>query len=118
MNQDIPRRIRIDLFTPEEKALFDMVGEIEKLGAHPLLTDCVVLLGDARGKLSDWVDLQAAEQSVQSDGALPSVEEVICPICQSIVRLYDGNKVGMHTPHSNVNEPICKMVGSEITPRR
>jgi hypothetical protein len=67
MNQEIPRRIRIDLFTPEEKALYEMVGKIEELGAHPLLTDCVVLLGEARSKLSDWVDLQAAEHSVQAD---------------------------------------------------
>lgn len=66
----------------------------------------------------DAIRHEATEHSVQSDGALPSVEEVICPICQSIVRLYDGNKVGMHTPHSNANEPICKMVGSEIMPRR
>jgi hypothetical protein len=64
-DKDIPRRIRLDLMTPEELALFNMVGEIEKLGAHPLLTHCVVLLGDARRKLSDWVDLQAAEQSVR-----------------------------------------------------
>ena len=71
MNKDIPRRIRLDLMTPEELGIYNMVGEVEKLGAHPLLTDVVVLLGNARGKLSDWVDLQAAEQSPagQSDGA-------------------------------------------------
>ena len=46
------------------------------------------------------------------------IEEVICPICSSIVKLYDGNKVGMHTPHKNVNEPICKSSGIEIKPRR
>jgi hypothetical protein len=63
----LPRRIRLDLMTPEELALYNMVGEIEKLGAHPLLTHCVVLLGDARSKLSDWVDLQAAEQKRAAD---------------------------------------------------
>jgi hypothetical protein len=62
--------------------------------------------------------LEAVRQSAQLDRDLPLVEEVICPICQSIVRLYDGNKIGMHTPHSNVNEPICKMVGAEIMPRK
>lgn len=46
------------------------------------------------------------------------IEEVICPICNSIVNLYDGNKVGMHTPHTNVKEPICKSSGVEILPRR
>lgn len=54
---DIPRRIRLDLMTPEELAIYNMIGEIEKLGAHPLLTDVVVLLAEARSKLADWVDL-------------------------------------------------------------
>lgn len=63
MNNDIPRRIRIDLMTPEELAIYNMVGEVEKLGAHPLLTDCVVLLGDARQKLAEWVDLKIKEQN-------------------------------------------------------
>lgn len=55
---DIPRRARIDLLTPEELSIYNIIGEIEKLGAHPLLTGTVVLLSDARYKLADWVDLQ------------------------------------------------------------
>lgn len=54
----VPRRARIDLFTPEERAIFDAMTMIEMLGAHPLLTGAVVLLGAARMKLADWVDLQ------------------------------------------------------------
>lgn len=59
---EIPRRIRLDMMTPEELAIYNLVGEIEKLGAHPLLTDVVVLLGQARDKLADWVDLQTLER--------------------------------------------------------
>ena len=66
-NNEIPRRSRLDLVTPEEKALYEMVWQIEKLGAHVLLTDVVVLLGQAREKLADWVELIAAQQSVQAD---------------------------------------------------
>ncbi len=55
---EVPRRARLDLMTPEELSIWGIVGQIEKLGAHPLLTDVVVLLGEARAKLSDWVDLQ------------------------------------------------------------
>lgn len=58
MSQNIPRRIRLDLMTAEELAIYKMVGEIEKLGAHPLLTNVVVQLQAARSSLSDWVDLQ------------------------------------------------------------
>lgn len=54
---DIPRRIRLDLLTPEELAIYNMVVEIEKLGAHPLLTEVVILLGQARDRLADWVEL-------------------------------------------------------------
>ena len=67
---DIPRRIRIDLMIREEKAIFDLVGEIEKLGAHPILTDVVVLLGRTRGKLSDWIDLQIASQKKEGNNGL------------------------------------------------
>lgn len=73
---DFPRRIRLDLMTPEELAIFNMVGEIEKLGAHPLLTDVVVLLGEARGKLADWVDLTLpASVTAETD------EEKLCATC-------------------------------------
>lgn len=57
MSDDIPRYVRIDLMTLEELAIYNVIGEIEKLGAHPLLTDVVILLGEARSKLADWVDL-------------------------------------------------------------
>lgn len=58
-NEIIPRRIRLDMMTPEELTIFNMLDKIEKLGAHPLLTDVIVLLNEAREKLADWVDLQA-----------------------------------------------------------
>jgi len=61
MSDQIPRRVRLDQMTPEELAIYNLVGEIEALGAHPILTDVVNLLGRARGKLADWVDLQEAE---------------------------------------------------------
>jgi hypothetical protein len=71
MMNDIPRRIRLDLLTTEELAMFHMVGEIEKLGAHPLLTDVVVLLGEARNKLSDWVDLHQPKQKGNHENISP-----------------------------------------------
>lgn len=55
---NIPRRICVEFMTTEEKELLEMVGKIEILGAHSLLTDVVILLGDARQKLADWVDQQ------------------------------------------------------------
>lgn len=51
------QRNRIDLFTKEEKAIWDVNQMIENMPhAHPLLTECQILLDKAKDKLSDWVD--------------------------------------------------------------
>lgn len=52
----IPRRTRLDMMTPPEHTLRNAIQIIEDLGAHPLLTDAVVLIGQAKDKVSDWVD--------------------------------------------------------------
>lgn len=56
---------------------------LDRLGAHPLLTDVVVLLGQARDKLSDWVDVQptacAAGVHYENDGQGRDFD--FCPDC-------------------------------------
>lgn len=52
----IPRRNRIDKFTAAEKAIWEAIAVVECAGAHPLLTDAVVLLSQAKDKVSDFVD--------------------------------------------------------------
>lgn len=56
----IPRRNRLDLNTPAELAIRVAVDEVEKVGAHTLLTEAVILLGHAREKVADYVDLAGA----------------------------------------------------------
>ena len=58
-----PRRSSIPHWTPEEKMIQDVVDAVEKLGAHPRLTDCVTLLGQAREALADWIDIPLTEES-------------------------------------------------------
>lgn len=53
---NIPRRIRLDLNTPAELAIRAAVDAVELVGAHPLLTEAVILLGQAREKVADYVD--------------------------------------------------------------
>lgn len=53
---DIPRRSRIDLMTPAELAIRNAMIAVEEAGAHPLLTEAVVMLGQAREKVADYVD--------------------------------------------------------------
>lgn len=42
--------------TATELVIREAIDQVEKLGAHPLLTDTVVLLDQARQKLADYVD--------------------------------------------------------------
>ena len=53
---DIPRRIRLDLMVPAEKAIRDAVEAVEALPADVRLTEAVILLGKAKDKVSDYVD--------------------------------------------------------------
>lgn len=52
----VARRNRADLFTPAERAIYDAVHIVEDAGAHPRLTDAVILLGKAREAVADFVD--------------------------------------------------------------
>ena len=52
----IPRRIDCTLHTPAEAAITRAIAEVEKAGAHTLLTEAVVLLSNARELVSDFAD--------------------------------------------------------------
>ena len=49
----VPRRIRVDLFAPAEQAIWQARGVVEAAGAHPRLTDAVILLSQAQNL--DWL---------------------------------------------------------------
>jgi len=52
----IPRRMRLDLFTPAERAIYDALAVVEGAGASVHLTDAGQLLQAARAKVADHVD--------------------------------------------------------------
>lgn len=54
---DMLRRCDTERMTPAEKAIHDSVIAVEMVGAHPLLTDAVVLLTQAQTKVADYVDM-------------------------------------------------------------
>lgn len=53
---ETPRRNRLDLNTPAEKAIYDAMQEVEKVGADVRLTEAVILLSKARELIADFVD--------------------------------------------------------------
>jgi hypothetical protein len=54
--QDIPRRIRQDLFSPAERAIWDAAQVVEEMAPSVHLTDAVIFLAKARAKVADFVD--------------------------------------------------------------
>jgi len=52
----LPRRNRIDLLTPAEKAIYDAMQAVENLPPDVRLTDAVCLLQAARDKVADFVE--------------------------------------------------------------
>jgi len=56
MLDNIPRRARINLLTPAERAIFEAVKMVEALPPDVRLTDAVVLLQAARYSVADYID--------------------------------------------------------------
>jgi hypothetical protein len=56
METEIPRRNRLDLNTPAERAIYDAMQEVEKIGADTRLTEAVILLSKAKELVADFID--------------------------------------------------------------
>jgi hypothetical protein len=51
-----PRRNQVQKWVPAERAISDAVQAVEVMGADVRLTDAVILLGRAQGRVADFVD--------------------------------------------------------------
>ena len=58
---DMPRRCRLDLNTPAELAIRAAVEAVEAAGCDSLLTEAVILLGEALDKVAFFVDTHVAQ---------------------------------------------------------
>lgn len=56
MSNELPRRCYIDKQTEGERVIREAIAVIETLGCHPHLTRAVILLGQAKDAVSDYVD--------------------------------------------------------------
>lgn len=59
---EIPRRNRLDLHTPAEHAIDQAMQVVEDAGAHPLLTEAVILLAQAKDKVADYVETEVQNE--------------------------------------------------------
>jgi len=58
MSNEIPRRCDILQLTPAEQKIREAMIAVEAIGAHPLLTQAVILLDRAKSLVADYVDYQ------------------------------------------------------------
>ena len=58
---EIPRRNRVDQWVPAERAIQDAVDAVEAMPADVRLTHAVILLGQAREAVADYVDALESE---------------------------------------------------------
>lgn len=62
-----PRPVnRLDLMSPGEKAIYEAVNEVEKIGAHTELTAIVIELGNLRERLHHYYMNLHAENSLKN----------------------------------------------------
>lgn len=59
----VPRRIDLNRMVPAERAITEAMHLVEGMGASPALTEAVVLLGKARDRVADHVDVEAPKRS-------------------------------------------------------
>lgn len=55
-NPDTPRRNYMPEWSEQETGIYNLIQQIEKLGAHPLLTDVINHLEQAKERLADWIE--------------------------------------------------------------
>jgi hypothetical protein len=53
---EFPRRSRLDLMTPAEKAIYEAINEVERIGADVKLTNAVIKLQEAKELVADFID--------------------------------------------------------------
>lgn len=56
-----PTRASMGHWTSAEWVINAAVQAVERMGAHPLLTDAVILLGEAQTKIADFAELPETE---------------------------------------------------------
>lgn len=63
----IPRRSRLDLLEPAEKAIYNAMQEVEKIGADERLTNAIVKLQEAKELVSDYIDEKKSAANESSE---------------------------------------------------
>lgn len=103
MSDEIPRRARIDKMTFAERAILLAIWAVEEMPADVRLTNAVIQLGQAQGRVADYVDGVASHDTDTPDirvidGCKHTMTQMMkmanqgaCPIC---LTWFPENKAG------------------------
>lgn len=79
------RRNCLYLFSPAEMAIWGAKEAVEKVGAHPDLTEAIKLLAAAQEKVADYVELcptcDGSQRVKATNPSKAAAWEVPCPDC-------------------------------------
>jgi ABC-type taurine transport system ATPase subunit len=67
------QRNNMQVWTPAELAIHNAMQQVEKMDAHVLLTDAVVLLNQAKEKVADFIDA-TPEQNPTASNSVSAVD--------------------------------------------
>jgi hypothetical protein len=121
IENEIPRRNQINRWTAAERAIAAAVEEVERAGADVRLTDAVVLLGEARQSVADYVDGVAGPRRgvlyFEDRGQDAKASGLVCPFCRDD----DFDAVGLkhHLTHGNCQafervESLGLQIGGQV----
>lgn len=133
---EIPRRARLDLFTPAERAIREAIIAVESTGCDERLTWAVMALSDAQAWVADFVDgVPVAEHYPRPIAPRPPVSpEVLASlqarvigrmlgaapeVCLDVGRAYLASDCGCHFDSAaGMFVPLasCPVHGRQVTP--
>jgi len=103
----IPRRNRLDLFSPAELAIYKTVEEVEKTGADVRLTNAIIKLHEARALVADYVDEKPSESE-----PIGQMDEEWVWMIESILRENWVSEIGNHKAALQLKELFDKFLPS------
>ncbi len=78
MANEIPRRARVDLFSPAETAIYAAQRAVEAMPADVGLTEAGMLLAKARDKVADFIDRDIPGHSAEECPAAHMPDSLTC----------------------------------------
>jgi hypothetical protein len=105
---EMPRRCQVELMSTAERAIAHAMRRVEAIGAHPLLTDAVILLGQAKDKVADYVDQEVEQMNEPSPNKAHRDQ-----VADLILTSPDGKPMDILSPLESKDGTMSFIVGGQ-----